>query len=407
MTWQANRLKFLAAEPIRNGLGEAGAQDDSSWPRYIRTTDIAGPRTLREDVFASLPPEVAQRAMLRRGDIVMTAAGATIGKTLLYDSDKPACYAGYLARFRPRVDVDGRFVAYWMESQDYWDQIAAGKVVSTIENFSASKYQNLRLRVPPLLAQRAIADYLDAETARIDALIEKKRQMVKLTEARFWIAFTDSVLKAEARMTPLRRAISFITDGPFGSAFASADYSDDGAAVVRLGNIGFAEYRPGDQAFIPLDLYQSFLRHQVRAGDLLIAGLGDSVNHAGRACVAPDLGPAMVKGKCFCARMWPGIAVPEYLALLLSSPFGAESIGLSGRGSTRTMINLDVVRSTVVPLPTVERQVEIVLEAQRQRRRTGVLVTALRNQIDLLAERRQALITAAVTGELAIPGVAA
>jgi type I restriction enzyme S subunit len=105
--------------------------------------------------------------------------------------------------------------------------------------------------------------------------------------------------------------------------------------------------------------------------------------------------------------MWPGIAVPEYLALLLSSPFGAESIGLSGRGSTRTMINLDVVRSTVVPLPTVERQVEIVLEAQRQRRRTGVLVTALRNQIDLLAERRQALITAAVTGELAIPGVAA
>jgi len=51
--------------------------------------------------------------------------------------------------------------------------------------------------------------------------------------------------------------------------------------------------------------------------------------------------------------------------------------------------------------------VEIVLEAQRQRRRTGVLVTALRNQIDLLAERRQALITAAVTGELAIPGVAA
>jgi type I restriction enzyme S subunit len=71
------------------------------------------------------------------------------------------------------------------------------------------------------------------------------------------------------------------------------------------------------------------------------------------------------------------------------------------------MINLDVVRSTVVPLPTVERQVEIVLEAQRQRRRTGVLVTALRNQIDLLAERRQALITAAVTGELAIPGVAA
>ena len=137
MTWQNTRLKFLAAIPIQNGLGESGGEDNPDWPRYIRTTDIAGPRELRNDVFASLPPDVAQRALLSPGDLLMTAAGATIGKSLLYLDNRAACYAGYLVRFRPGRSVDPRFISYWTESLAYGDQIRAGGVVSTIANFSA------------------------------------------------------------------------------------------------------------------------------------------------------------------------------------------------------------------------------------------------------------------------------
>jgi hypothetical protein len=180
--WVSTRLKFLAAIPIRNGLGESGRQDDPAWPRYIRTTDIAGPRSLRDDVFSSLPPDTAREAMLQQGDIVMTAAGATIGKSLLYNSTELACYAGYLVRFRARSDVDPRFVSYWMESLPYWDQIETGKVVSTIENFSASKYQNLFISIPDLPVQHAIADYLDQETACIDALIDKINRQIDLLQ---------------------------------------------------------------------------------------------------------------------------------------------------------------------------------------------------------------------------------
>ncbi len=46
--WTARRLKFVAGEQIKNGIGEAGAYDDPEWPRYVRITDIAGPRSLRD-----------------------------------------------------------------------------------------------------------------------------------------------------------------------------------------------------------------------------------------------------------------------------------------------------------------------------------------------------------------------
>jgi type I restriction enzyme S subunit len=192
--WRRTRLKYLAAVPITNGIGEPGAFDNPEWPRYVRTTDIAGPRSLRSDVFASLPPETAARALLERGDIVMTAAGATVGKSLLFDLEQPACYAGYLVRFRARSSVDPSFISYWTESVQYADQIATGKVVSTIDNFSAGKYQNLLLDVPEFEAQREIAVRLDRMTGHIESLIRSRRQQVSLLLERREALITAAVM---------------------------------------------------------------------------------------------------------------------------------------------------------------------------------------------------------------------
>lgn len=64
-------------------------------------------------------PAVAGRAPLRRGDIVMTAAGATVGKSMLYQEDNRACFAGYLVRCRPRNMVDARYISLWMQFDHY------------------------------------------------------------------------------------------------------------------------------------------------------------------------------------------------------------------------------------------------------------------------------------------------
>src|SRR5687768_9508463 len=115
-------LRYLSSVPIANGLGLSGAHDDPEWPRYIRTTDIADATSLRDDVFASQPPEVAAAAMVAPGVILMTAAGASIGKSVTFSESYLACYAGFLVRVRPHSETEGRFLGYWMQSAHYWDQ---------------------------------------------------------------------------------------------------------------------------------------------------------------------------------------------------------------------------------------------------------------------------------------------
>jgi type I restriction enzyme S subunit len=173
------KLKYLAEIPIQTGLGEKGDRNNPDWPRYIRTTDIASPRTLRKDIFASIPPDVASKAMLRRGDVLMSTAGS-VGKTFLFREESPACYAGYLARFRPGPNILPEFASFWTESEEFLTQIELGKVKSTIDNFSAGKYQNMKISLPRLDEQAMIAVFLEERCDKIDNTLSEIETQIGL-----------------------------------------------------------------------------------------------------------------------------------------------------------------------------------------------------------------------------------
>jgi type I restriction enzyme, S subunit len=310
---------------------------------------------------------------------------------------------------RPMSGFSSRFLQYLLLSSPYLQELTRVSKWQPPSQFDITWDQLRQIQVvaPELIAQQAIADYLDAETARIDALIEKKQRMIGLIAEQFWSRIAAQIQDFAAPKVPMRRYLTDIRDGPFGSSLTSNHYADQGARVVRLGNIGFAEFKNEDQAFIATAHYVTLLRHRVSKGDLLIAGLGDSRNHVGRACVAPELGPAIVKADCYRARIDPKLARTEYLAIFLSSPLGAQEVGLATRGSTRSRINLDIAKDILIPLVSLDEQDFMIALFNVRRGQMRRMTEILESQMSLLAERRQAVITGAVTGELNIEGDAA
>ena len=179
--WDMRRVKDIA-NPLQYGASEVGLEYDPDLPRYIRITDITQDGELRTDGAQSLAEEVARPYMLRDGDILLARSGATVGKAFVYRVKYGrGAFAGYMIRCRVIPDcAEFRFVYYWMLSSNYqaWKQRAISQ--ATIQNICAEKYANLTVPLPSLAEQRAIADYLDAECAKIDKMSELVTREIEL-----------------------------------------------------------------------------------------------------------------------------------------------------------------------------------------------------------------------------------
>ncbi|MGB3764404.1 MAG: hypothetical protein WA966_14410 [Ornithinimicrobium sp.] len=392
-------------------LNELSLGEDTDPEGLIRYLDIGSVSTgvLVEEPKTMSFSEAPSRArrLVREGDTIVSTVRTYLRAVWpVRQSASGLVVSTGFAVLTPRPELDSRYLGWIAQSDPFVDGVVARSVGVSYPAVNPSEIGELRIDLPPLSVQRAIADYLDTETASIDALISRKQQLVSLLQQRRWLFFLELLNATDAPVAPLRRALLGVVDGPFGSAFSSADYVDQGVGVIRLGNIGFARWRGDDLVYLPEERFAEFRGHSVRQGDLLIAALGDPKNHAGRACVAPDLGNAIVKGKCFRATVDTAVADPHFLALFCSSPAGADAIATEVRGSTRSMINLDIVKSMQVRLPDLETQTSIVADTSANWVLVDRLLSQLSAQVSLFHEHRAALITAAVTGELKIPGVA-
>lgn len=294
------------------------------------------------------------------------------------------------------------------------EEVIARSVGVSYPAINPSEIGNIRISLPDVTTQRAIADYLDAETARIDALIAKKRQL--------W-ATLDELVRAKRYTTvtrkndPTRRQAGWLVDVPASWRVTSL------GRIARL-HMGtsfpheFQGLHQGDLPFVKVADLGS-----IRA-DGRLDFAGDWVSHS----VANDLRARVVPPECVLyARVGAALLLNpramnsrasivddnvralEFLGVL--PEFGLQVLRLLDLGQLANpgpvpSVSEPQVMSVAFPLPPVAQQEEIVASIRAVEDRTRCTRRALAQQIDLLREHRQALITAAVTGEFQVPGAA-
>lgn len=193
--WEMWRFKHLASEALSYGANEAALEDNPKWPRFVRITDIAADGSLRNETFKSLSPEVAEPFLLNDGDLLFARSGATVGKSFMYrPSWGVACFAGYLIRFRcdVRKALPG-FLNLYAQSSAYWHQVSTGTIQATIQNFSAEKYADIVVPLPPMKTQQEIVDEMAKEQSRFDALITRIINSLSLMRERRAALITAAV----------------------------------------------------------------------------------------------------------------------------------------------------------------------------------------------------------------------
>ncbi len=345
---------------------------------------------------------------LRSGDIVVEKSGGgeqqPVGKAVLFDLDCAAVPTNFAARLRPGVDYEPRFLTYLLSScYANGTTRSAIKQTTGIQNLDLDAFLSERVLVPDERAQRAIADFLDAETARIDALVEKKRRMIELLEERrvaVAVAEVGNPAWPRVKLTLLTRLGSGHTP--------SRDRPDwwENATIPWITTGDVARMRGDRVEFIEnTKLSISVLGLANSAAELHPAGtvvLSRTASVGFSAIMASPMATSQDFATWTCG---PGLR-PRFLLLCLRA-MRSELLGRLAMGSTHKTIYMPDIEGIPVPLPTLEEQERVVTEVWERLRPIDAAVAAIERQIDLLREHRQALVTAAVTGQLDVNKAAA
>lgn len=336
----------------------------------------------------------------RAGQVLYSKIRPALNKVTITPQDCLCSADMYALTGRDGV-VDHRFLMYWMLGRPFATYGALTSDRVKMPKINQDELAGAPWARPSLEEQRRIADYLDRETAQLDALISQQEQFIDLLRERRDSVWSEHYDTAAARggRRPLRRVIRSIVDGPFGSSLTSAHYADSGTRVIRLGNIGVNEFKNDDLAYIPDDYAATLEAHRAVAGDVVVAGLGDEKMPLGRAAVVPDIGPAIVKADCYRVRPGPSVS-SSFLAWVLSAPQSRAQFTLLARGSTRQRLNTTVAREVLVPSPSVSSQQAILDAFGAAASRIDAVIAKAQEHIALAKERRAALVTEAVTGRI-------
>ena len=407
--WPTIRMKFLASGPMKYGANEAAMECDKNQPRFIRITDINEDGSLRSDSFKSLPRALAEDYMLKQDDILFARSGATVGKTFIYkQSWGPACFAGYLIRFRcEQTKLTPKFLFHLTQGNDYWSQIGETTIQATIQNVSAERFGDVILPVPPIPKQQSIIDFLDKQTARLDALMAAKERVLWLLSEKRRALITRAVTRGLDPKVPLRDSgVPWLGKIPVHWRterakwlFSERDERSNTGEEELLSVSHLTGITPRSEKDVNMFEAETTEGYKLCfAGDLVINTLWAWMGAMGISKVEGIVSPAY---NVYQPR--PRID-PSFVDALVRIPIFAQEVTRYSKGvwSSRLRLYPEGFFEVFFPVPPINEQRSIVEYISGETAKLDALRAATERSIALLKERRAALISAAVTGQIHI-----
>lgn len=191
----------------------------------------------------------------------------------------------------------------------------------------------------------------------------------------------------------LKRDLTFLTSGSRGWA---DHYSSDGALFIRIGNLTRDSIKLdlADVQRVAVPDGTEGERTKVQAGDLLFS----ITAFLGSVAVAPpDLEPSYVSQHVALARLRQILFNPPWVGYVALSHIGKTYLGMQGYGGTKIQLSLNDVAELPIPTPPYDEQSAIAAFLDHETAKIDALVAEQEKLIDLLKEKRQAVISHAVT----------
>ena len=272
--------------------------------------------------------------------------------------------------------------------------------------------------LPPKDEQRAIAEFLDRETGKIDALVAKKERLIELLQEKRTALITHAVTKgldptaptkpsgipwlgdipAHWEVKPLKLLASLQTGITLGKKYKGETL--EVRPYLRVANVQDGYLSLADIAELSIPLSE-VSRYELRSGDVVVTEGGD-FDKLGRGHVwEAEIDGCLHQNHIFAVRTNEALLDPYFLSHVTASGYGRAYFTATSKQSTNlASTNSTKLMSFPVPCPAMGEQEALLEFLRRGLGALEVLISKVRDGVSRLHEFRTALISAAVTGKI-------
>ncbi|MBA6408957.1 restriction endonuclease subunit S [Pseudoalteromonas sp. 5Ae-yellow] len=306
-----------------------------------------------------------------------------------------------------------KYLNYFMLTDEFIEQVNSSTYGSKMPRASWDFIGLLPMPVMGYKLSQKIANFLDHETAKIDTLIEKQQQLIKLLKEKRQAVISHAVTKGLNPQAPMKdSAVEWLGEVPehwvtsrykycssrviVGIAEAATHaYSEDGTVLIRSTNIKEEGLRTSDLLFLKKSFAEQNDSKYLFWGDIVTVRTG----YPGISAVIPE---ELDRSQCFTNLISTPMKgfLAGYLVEYLNSDMGKSYFSLQGWGSAQKNISVPILQEFPIAYPDIQEQKNIFEYICNQRQKFSALLDAAQHSITLMQERRIALISAAVTGKI-------
>ncbi len=430
--WEVKRLKTSARYCVSN-VDKVPSGDELP-VRLCNYTDVyyhehIGPGMGLMETTATA--DEILRFGLRVGDVLITKDSeewSDIGVPALVVETSADLLCGYhLALIRPEQEkLLGSFLLRALQSSAINQQFQVAATGITRYGLPKSAIGEASLPLPPPEEQQVIADFLNTETTKIDALVAKKERLIELLQekrAALINRVVSSGLNLGAPMhvtqlswlgaipnhwavTRLKFALQEVEQG-WSPLCDNRPAEVDEWGVLKVGCVNGTRFNPEEHKALPRDV-EPLAELEIKPGDILVSR-ANTRELLGSAALVSEVRPRLLLcDKLYRLKSRSTRLDPSYLVHLLGSSIARFQLERDATGASSSMQNIgqDTIRNMVVCIPPLDEQPELVRAIEQENKKADDLVATIRKHIEKLTEYRAALISAAVTGKIDVRGEA-
>ena len=352
-------------------------------------------------------------------DVLVTKDG-TIGKVAFINNlPYKACLNSHLLIIRNLFNsYDQRFLFHLLSSSCFKGFIPTRQTGTTFMGITQAAIEEFPLLLPPADEQSKIASFLDHETAQIDTLIEKQQTLIQLLKEKRQAVISHAVTKGLNPDAPMKDSgvewlgevpehweqvkLKHVVDYIIDAEHKTAPYFEQGKYLVcRTTNVRDGELRLEGGKYTNEETYLEWIkRGKPEIGDILFTREAP----AGEACVYDGTVPLCLGQRMVLFKLKKDRVLPTFVLHSLYSGLADDFIKQLSQGSTVAHFNMADIRNIPLFEPSLVEQQEIVEYLSKLLNKFDDLVYSAEQAIQLMQERRTALISAAVTGKIDVRG---